>query len=335
MTLTKIENLWNELEVNDNHTSGLLMKRHSASSNADYYVSIRLPEKIRGIAFRFDKDTEIDIELYAGLKDIKAEILQKNNEETKTLVLSLIDDELLNIFGILAEDLFESISELSDERKVINQLNRRFSDWKTLFDKVRDSGLSLESQTGLFGELVLLKKFIENDSYQIDFIDAWKGPENGIRDFEYDTWAVEVKTSKSHNPQSIMVNSVRQLDTTLVEDLFLFHISIESRNGVSYTLNHIIDEIRQLLSENVKALNHFNQKLLNSGYFKKHENIYNNISYSIRNEQFYLIKGDFPRLEEKDIPNGIGEVKYSVLISSIQNDYVTDYEYVTDKFPRK
>jgi hypothetical protein len=55
-------------------------------------------------------------------------------------------------------------------------------------------------------------------------------------------------------------------------------------------------------------------KLLEGGYFKDHKNLYET-GYALRQEAFYKVEGDFPRIEERDIRNGIGDVKYSIILS--------------------
>ena len=78
-----------------------------------------------------------------------------------------------------------------------------------------------------------------------------------------------------------------------------------------------------MLEDNAISLNVFNNKLLEIGYFNKHRNLYDEKCYQIRDENFYKIKGDFPRINEKEIRKGIGDVKYSIILA-LCNEYLID-----------
>lgn len=333
MIQTKTEKLWLELEHNSEHSSGLEMKRYSPDSFADAFVSIRLPEKIVGIAFKFSNSAEIDLNMFDGLKEIKAELFPNQNEHSKTLVLSLIEDDLREIYAVLSEDLFNYISKSISEKEILSTLIYRFGGWRDLFSNSGTNILSIDKLTGLFGELYMLKNLVLALKNKRDIINSWLGPERGIRDFEVNNWAVEVKTSRTNNPQKIKINSERQLDASLIEYLFLFHLSVEIQNSTEYSINDLIIEIKDLLIDNSVSLIRFEAKLLNAGYYKNHQEKYANYTFKIRDEKFYRVINDFPRIEEKDIPDGTGEINYAILISSIPSDYLSDIKTVIDKFP--
>jgi hypothetical protein len=56
-----------------------------------------------------------------------------------------------------------------------------------------------------------------------------------MRDLQGRSWAVEAKTTSTNNPQKVTINGERQLDETLLENLFLYHFSVEvsSANGLT------------------------------------------------------------------------------------------------------
>ena len=61
------------------------------------------------------------------------------------------------------------------------------------------------------------------------------------------------------------------------------------------------------------------------GYFEEHRDLYNETGYQIRQESIYNVKDGFPRLEEKDIPKGVGDVKYTIILSDASN-YIIEAE---------
>jgi len=59
----------------------------------------------------------------------------------------------------------------------------------------------------------------------------------------------------------------------------------------------------------------FKTKLINVGYFDIHQHLYSDMGYFIRQENYYDVKGDFPRIQEKDLMRGVGDVKYSIIVA--------------------
>ena len=105
-----------------------------------------------------------------------------------------------------------------------------------------------------------------------------------MRDFQGNGWAVEVKTLSTNNADQITINGERQLDETLLSRLFLFHLSVEASKMNGKTLNSQVDELRHLLSEDLVALNIFNAKLMEAGYFDQHRELYESRCYKISKE---------------------------------------------------
>ena len=72
--------------------------------------------------------------------------------------------------------------------------------------------LTKEGQKGLVGELLILQKVISVGSSSL--IDNWKGPDHGLRDFEFKRMDLEVKTTMKdppvvsiHDPEQISPNT--------------------------------------------------------------------------------------------------------------------------------
>jgi len=327
--LSKTEQLWLELEKDNKFASGVVMKRYSAELIPDGFVALLMPEKIKSIAFRFNRKYEIDARIINNLKDIRIKTIpDKEQKEKQLLILSLSDNELKDIFAVLCEDLFQSIANITIESEFVKTLRDRFEQWKELFERVRNKELSLENQKGLFGELYLLQKMIIATDNPLFCVNLWKGPESGIRDFEYNMWAVEVKTTATHNQQKLFINSERQLDCSNLNNLYLFHLSVEIRTGSIFTLNSIIDNLKTKIGANIQATIIFNMKLLKAGYLKVDKKKYAKISYEIRAERYYQVMDDFPRIEEKDLRINVGNVKYSIIPP--ENDkYKLSFEEIT------
>lgn len=314
--MTKIENIWIGLEREISNHSGLLYKRYSAEVLPDVFIALKAPEKLRCIAFRISAAFPFDENQWNKLKDIKIETLTDDRDSSKKfLMILLLNKQLKDIFSTLCEDLIFGVSEVSIEKNLVENLLERLAKWQSLFEKVGKQGLSDEAQRGLYGEIYFLRFFLSNASDKNYCVKSWLGPERAIQDFQYSNWAVEVKTTHGNNHQKIHINNERQLDDSIIEKIFLFHLSLDVRVGNGESLNMLIDEVSELLDENTVASNLFKLKLLECGYYDVHKPIYDERGYTIRQENLYRVSGDFPRITENQIPIGVGDVRYSIVLS--------------------
>lgn len=316
MKMTKIEIIWNSLESDTTVNSGLLYKRYSADILPDVFVALKSPERHRCIAFRISAKFTFEETQWNKLKDIKIETtFDEHDKSKKFLLILLLNKQHKDIFSTLCEDLIFGITDVATEQNLVEKLIERLVKWQSLFEKVGQQGLSDEAQRGLYGEVFFLRLFLNNSADKNYCIKSWLGPERSIQDFQYSNWAVEVKTTHGNNHQKIHISSERQLDDTIIEKIFLYHLSLDIRVSYGESLNTIIDEVIVLLSDNIMASNLFKLKLLESGYYDIHKPIYEETGYTIRQENIYQVSGNFPRITESLIPIGVGDVKYSIVLS--------------------
>jgi hypothetical protein len=316
MEMTKIENIWLGLEGDSSNHSGLLYKRYSAEVLPDVFIALRSPEKLRCIAFSLNDSFPFDANQWNKLKDIKIETLTDERDKTKKfLLILLLNKQHKDIFSTLCEDLIFGVSEVTTEQTLVEKLLERLAKWQSLFEKVGKQGLSDEAQRGLYGEIYFLRCFLNHASDKNYCLKSWLGPERSVQDFQYSNWAVEVKTTHGNNHQKIHITSERQLDDSIIEKIFLYHLSLDIRVGNGESLNSLIDEVSELLNDSTMASNLFKMKLLESGYYEIHRPIYEERGYTIRQENLYRVYGNFPRITENQIPIGVGDVKYSIVLS--------------------
>ena len=124
-----------------------------------------------------------------------------------------------------------------------------------------------------------------------------------------------MKTTHGNNHQKIHITSERQLDDAIIANIFLYHLSLDVRVSNGELLNSIIDEVLDLLKDNTMANNLFKLKLLEVGYYDIHRPLYEETGYTIRQENLYRVAGNFPRITEANIPIGVGDVRYSIILS--------------------
>lgn len=322
--MTKVETIWASLEDDTSVHTGLLYKRYSAEIKPDVFIALKAPEKLRCIAFSLAASFPFDVNQWNKLKDIKIEILADQRDSTKKfLLILLLNKQHKDIFSTLCEDLIFGVSEVKVEQDLVEYLLERLAKWQSLFEKVGNQGLSDEAQRGLYGEIYFLRVFLGHSTDKTYCLKSWMGPERSIQDFQYSDWAVEVKTTHGNNHQKIHITSERQLDDSIIENIFLYHLSLDIRVGNGETLNELVTEVSKMLEDSTMASNLFKLKLLESGYYENHIPLYEDKGYTIRQENLYRVNGNFPRITESQIPSGVGDVKYSIVLSESEEWRVT------------
>lgn len=314
--MTKINQIWEELANDTSVTTGLVLRRYSGSVLPDVFVAIQQPERTLCIASSISDSIEVNIAQFANLEEIQIDLFQDPYQKGKNILLFKLTNILhKDIFSVLCEDLIASISSETNEKRLVKTILNRFEKWKSLFTKIISQGLTPEEQRGLYGEMFFLRKFLQLNSNFQAILSAWVGPSKELRDFQLNNWAVEVKTTHGNNHQKVQINSERQLDNIHLENLFLYHISLEHAQEAGETLNDIIFLVYSILEADTIALNRFKFKLFEGGYFEQHSNLYSSIGYFVRNDTFYKVENNFPRIMENEIRSGVGDVKYSIILS--------------------
>lgn len=327
ITMTKIDTIWTELENDDSFRSGILFKRYAASVLSDVYVALRAPEKLRCLAAHIVKENAPEVQTWNKFKDIKVEVLPDDKNPAKSyLLILLLSQQHKDIFSVLCEDLISQVTAILDEKVLIKELLNRLAKWQTMFERLGQQGLTADAQRGSYGELYFLRKFLSSSPEKNYCINSWQVPSNTVQDFHHGNWAVEVKTTHGNNHQKIHISSERQLDNSVVPKISLFHISLDVRNNHGESLNDIVEWIENYLVNDVPELNSFRLKLFEVGYFDIHKPIYQNTGYNIRQETIYRIEGEFPRIMENEIRHGVGDVKYSIVISDCLSFVTTEAE---------
>ena len=316
MKMMKIETLWKELENDKSFIAGLLYKRVSSRIIPDIYAAIKSPEKLRCIAVQLNIASNLDMKRKDKFQDIKIETyIDDKYPDKKFLIIVLLNNQYMDIFAILCEDLINHVERINDDTQLIKELFVRLEKWQALFEQLGQQGLSPEAQRGLYGEIYFLRKLLDYSTDYISCIDSWKGPEKASQDFQYSKWALEVKTTHGKKHQKIFIANELQLDTNVIPEIYLYHLSIDLRDNSGETLNSAVDSVLTILESNYSASNGFKLKLLEVGYFDLHRHIYSDTGYSIRQERIFHVAEDFPRITESQIPNGVGDVKYSIVLA--------------------
>jgi len=282
-----ISEIWETLE--EEKTIGLVKRLYSSDVPFHIYGTFQYPERYYGVAFTFSNDMNIDVSSFANLRELKVMLLNDTTfVNSRLLIIELLHPGSRDIFASLCENLIQSVIRLNTEQKIIRTVVNQLEKWKTLFEKSSSTGLTPAEQQGLYGELHFLQKFLAKPGIApLDVLHTWVGVDRALRDFQSGNWALEVKTTSTSNPQKVIINSERQLDETLLENLFLFHLSVEVSSGNGQTLCQKIAYTREMLANDTPALSLFNARLFEAGYRDIHDAFYQERFYKVRNENYY------------------------------------------------
>ena len=81
-----------------------------------------------------------------------------------------------------------------------------------------------------------------------------------------------------------------------------------------------------MLGDNPFALNSLNSKLLEAGCLDIHAHLYEERCYAKRDENIYHVKDEFPRIKENEIRNGVGDVKYTIVLSQCDKFLISELQ---------
>ena len=308
--------LWAVMEARND--MGIAKLLYDPSLPYHIYATYASDERGYGISFTFPDSIRIDTAPFQNLKKLKVGIYSDGTlVDSKMLLIQLLAPAQRDTFSCLCERLIGTVKGVDSEESMIKNVISQLEKWRNLFDKAGSDGLSPAEQQGLYGELGFLKKLISKKVFPAsEAIDYWVGVDAAQRDFMGNAWAVEVKTTATSNPQEVTINSERQLDETLFNNLYLYHCSVETTKQNGETLPDRINKLRRSLENEPAALSKFNEKLITAGYFDEDEALYTFRAYKLRDESIYRVEGDFPRIKECDLRSGIGNLTYNVVLSA-------------------
>ena len=304
-----LQQVWADLEKQGAET-GAYRRRIHPEAVVDLYLVVHKPENSRGLLVDVDLSGVELGELPAGRGVDLRWVTGTGGHPAIELVLA--QPAFRDLFDALVTDVAETAALATDAGDAAQRVAERMRRWQT-FLKTSGSGLSGERQRGLYGELYFLSKVLTGRVPTEAAVESWKGPYRARQDFSFGTFAVEVKTTVANLHQNLRISSERQLDTTpLPRGLDLFHLSVDGRPGAGQTLPEIVAEVRGKIGSSAQ----FEDSLFAAGYLDAQAVAYVT-GYTVREANVFRVTESFPRLQEKDCPNGVAEVTYSVAVSAL------------------
>jgi hypothetical protein len=313
-----IKQVWDELDVSRCHDSDKF--KLEAYEPLNCYLSVLKSTNTRCFELQVD-----GISLKSFEKKFKGvEVYLVNLEQTKkSILIYLLDSELTEIFTMFIEDLLNNLEGVKEDEKAFQIIQNQFGKWGKIFARINGELLSKERQRGLYGELIFLQSLLNSSTDHTKSIITWTGPEGSNQDFSNQISATEIKTSKATKP-TVNIASELQLDWTVLDNLFLVIVHIDEISNGTNTLKRLINEIKELISNQSELLQLFEEKLYRVGIPYGEEEHYDDTGFVIRSQKAYEVKEGFPALTTEIINNiAVHNIQYQIDITACEPFEIT------------
>lgn len=311
-----IKDIWHELA--DASVSGVIKRALDIPSGLKMFCTFKRPDGFCGIAFSFSQEINLDISPFHSLSEIEVSLFKDNSFlDSKFLLIQLVNREsrVRDIFAAICENIANTIQSAASEKEAVKLVISQMRKWQDLFSKKVKNTLSIQEQQGLFGELFFLQKMVSSSMSTVCAVRSWVGPNMAPQDFQGELWSVEVKTIAANKFPIVSINGELQLDETPIEKLYLYNLVVDIVPVDGKNLPELVDELRDSLSQDINALNLFENKLIYYGYFDIDVNAYKERRYQVRKENYYIVQGEFPRIKKDDLLLGVSDVKYTITLA--------------------
>lgn len=305
-----------------------ISKLNFSSLNAEKIKALEIPIEGLNSYLYYDyskqlhfiiKSDEIITENRKGIKVKNANLDIIDYGKYSFVDLICTHEDFKNEFIQIIEQIIEHYNQNKNLSKAIKiTINK----WYYFFEKDTNIDLSEFEVKGLIGELLFIKNFITIISNNA-LINAWKGPESGLRDFNFKLFDVEVKTSSKEVGHVHTINGQIQLKSETIP-LFIYSISLkksESENSIN--LKKLIDYISLEIGEDSFLLNDFYEKLEKVNVLVSKVDTYNTYSYELKN--ILTIKICVDNLNDFLINNQItriSNIKYDYDFNGLENNEI-------------
>ncbi len=240
------------------------------------------------------------------------------------IAVQLRDASYEDLFTVLCTEMVAAVHCSGSPSQAGRAVVRCIERWRRFLDRSRRL-LTHEQVRGLVGELVVLARCISRFGPRVA-LNAWTGPEDALRDFELPDASVEVKTYQSSTGCSVRINDTQQLDEVVARPVYLVAVHLVETETRGRSLAGHVEVISSLLSDDVEALDAFEDKLADTGYLPVHGPDYPQ-RFVIETLLLHKVQPGFPRIRPSDVPSGVVEVQFSILLSSL-GEYVVDADPV-------
>ncbi|HAG10722.1 MAG TPA: PD-(D/E)XK motif protein [Desulfotomaculum sp.] len=284
-------------------------------------------------------DTEHPLEWYIGYQSInqksllvisdadigivdssKSMVVKRGRRETDnrwTLTFDLLRNEQQGVFMNFCSDIIEYSRTAANSEDALDLVTKRYKQWSRLLEYQRKGLLDENSQKGLIGELIYLRKQLARGMNVLVAIQGWSGPDGGDQDFIYSDGWHEIK-AVGVSAATVVISSLEQLDNSNDGELLIMRIDrcAPEKSG-AFSLNNMVRTVFELLNDDPDAVGLFEIKLNRYGYIDLPE--YAEQRYFYTGSQAYRVDSTFPKLTRNNVPVQAVSAQYSLSIAGLKD----------------
>ena len=227
--------------------------------------------------------------------------------------LGCLRRDLDEVFTGLVSDVLAAVAAAPE--RPLKALYTVLSRWRDLF-RHAPAPLSLDQLAGLFGELVVLHELLAGKSTAVDF---WTGPSGHQHDFAVGSHDIEVKTSTAARDRKVRIHGITQLQPPPQGNLDLVWIRLEPVAERGTSLVELVEAVRRAGDDDAALL----CKLAEAGYLAADAGRYHDMRFEVREQRWYEIHDDFPRIDPAAAPADVSDLDYTLDLAG-QRPQATD-----------
>jgi hypothetical protein len=321
----KIEDLWPQLESaranasKGRKASGWVLRQIRPSAACPLHAGVELMSGQRGLLLRVEPSLVPSKRHWPNCRVL--EVVSSPQGTELLFGVMMKEARHSDMFSALAEDLARRVSQAPVSEGKISALLGGLARWQK-FLASKAEGLSPEARRGLWAELHFLGCELVPACGPERSVAAWQGPTGAAQDFLIGGGAIEIKATSGKPPFVVTVSSERQLDSQGLSRLFLRHYALAEREGAGEALPVTVAKLRALLA-GTAAAELFEDRLLQAGYLDVHAPLYETTGWIARGCSDFAVKKGFPRIVEKDLPPGVGSLRYALALAACEPYAVT------------
>ncbi|HOW86230.1 MAG TPA: PD-(D/E)XK motif protein [Candidatus Aminicenantes bacterium] len=306
--------IWNLVMEDKGDLPGYYYRRMQKELPFPVYAGIINPGRLRCISILVDTEA-LGV---AAQRDetngysVRIELAEAGTHKSFIHLASRMEAGNDELFVFLCADLLGLCRSDMEGHKAVAAIFHRLSYWRRFFQR-HGGGLSREEIIGLYGELRFLELLLDYGVPSELAVMAWKGPLGTNQDFLFGSKAVEVKCTTANEADIVKITSERQLDSTGLTTLFLFHQAFDFRENSGRTLKKLIGDIKKRLEDtSPHAIILFEELLISAGYSGEYKPVFDNYGFTERKQSAFEVQPSFPRIDETALPGGVSRVSYQL-----------------------
>lgn len=230
------------------------------------------------------------------------------------LLVALRDPEQVDLFANLCMDIVSAGEQGETPTDALDRTVRRTLRWHHLLRGGSSERLSVEEQRGLVGELQVLQLLCAEIGAEAA-IEAWRGPEDGAKDFELHGMCIEVKARRGAARPQVQISSADQLaDVAGADVILLVHDVDAAIKPEGMTLSDHIQVVEDIFqSATLAAYGTWERLLSAAGFDWAHD--YSDRRWTVGNRTTFRVEEGFPRIPSP-VPMGVLNVKYAIALDA-------------------